>query len=238
MAGMKRRLLTPEFRMSFAKLITPEAYKENGKDKGEPKYSVECIFSPESLTKFLEDDGKGGFAEVDVRLVCAQVAKAEWPDMNPKEAVETKTLFWPIYDGDQYVVKQTAKATAKGKAAPDLKHYAGKKLFRISAAKEYPPVLSFKDKGATVSLNRASDSDLAKAKQVFTGGNYAIAEITVKATATAQGKFVNFYVNSVRMTRTGDALGGGGGMMNRFDGVQGGKSDKDPTVGIEDEIPF
>lgn len=238
MAEQKRRLLTPEFRMSFAKLVVPEAYKENGKAKGDPSFSVECILDPENITKFKEwDDKTNTFVDVDIRVVCAQVAKAKWEDMSVKDAVAQGGLFWPIVDGDVHIAKLVKD---KGKKEDSLAHYKGKKIFRIGAAQEYPPVLTMKAAGGPVTFNRASDADMAKAKQAFKGGNYAMAEITVAAIAMANGsKYVKFYANSVRMTKPGDAIGGGGGMMNRFDGINGGKADHDPTAGMsDDDIPF
>lgn len=222
--------------MCFPKLITAQAFMENGKPKGDPTYSSECILKPDFQTKFLEDQN-GSLTEVDLRVILVQVAKAEWPDINVKEAVASGELFWPIIDGDAHAEKGRLKAVEK-KKEPNVDHYKANKVFRVSANQDYAPVLSLKDGGKIVTLNRASDVDMAKAKQAFKGGNYAIAEISAAATKTAQGKFLKFYVNSVRMIRSGDALGGGSGLMSRFDGVNGGKSDHNPMAGLDDEIPF
>lgn len=236
MSGDTRRLLTPEFRMSFPKLVTPEAFKEKGKAKGDPVYSVECIIDPVNFPKFLESNAEGtAMVEVNVKDVLVQAAKAKWEGISVKEAVGKKELFWPIVDGNAHSAKLTAKAGGDKK---DFSQYKDKSVFRTGANQEYPPVLSMVDKGVVVQFNRASDSDMAKAKQVFKGGNYGIAEVTVKAVETPQGRYLKFYVNSIRMTRVGEPLGGGGGLMARYDGIKGGQSAHNPTDGMDDDIPY
>jgi hypothetical protein len=238
MAGASRRLLTPEVRFCYSNsLVTAKAYEENGKAKGDPTFSSELILKPDMIGKFLEDQN-GNLVEVSLALMLVAVAKEEWPDINVKEAVAASELNWPIIDGDQLAEKKE-KAAAEKKKVADFSHYKGMKIIKVSANQDYPPLLSMRDGGKVVTLNRASDVDMAKAKQAFRGGGYGIGEIVVKATKTAQGKFLKFYINSARLVRTGDPIGGGGGgLMSRFDGVQGGKSEHNPMAGLDDEIPF
>ena len=231
MAGSTHILITPEFRFSYPKLVVPKPFMQNGKAKGDPNYGLQMIFEPEDLERFkLFDEDAGTFVDVDIRKICAQVAKDEWPDLNLKEAVAEKELSWPIVKGD----KLAAKAEAKKK---ESEHYKGMEVISASASQEYPPMLYVTENGKRKQIVRGLDTDEQKAKQLFdVGGNFGFAEVTVKA-GDVNGKYVKFYVNSVRFTKAGQRLGGTS-MMDRFDGVMGGESDHDATEGLDDEIPF
>lgn len=239
MAGASRRLLTPEFRLCYPKLDVAVAYKDPAKPNavGVPVYSTECIFKPDMLAKFLEDQN-GELVDVNLAHILVAVAKEEWPDINVKEAAAAGELRWPIIDGDGLAESKEKKAAAAKKVG-NFEHYKGMKIIKASAGQDYPPLLSVMNGGKAQMLNRALDVDVAKAKQAFKGGSFAIAEIVVKATAVANVKWLKFYVNSVRLMRVGEPIGGGGGgLMSRFDGIQGGKSEHNPMAGLDDEIPF
>jgi hypothetical protein len=228
MADDSRILITPEFRMSYPNLITPKQFQ----NKGEPTYSMEMIFEPEDLGRFkLLDDPSGKFVDVDVQQMCLAVIKGKWGEIDVKSEFARS---WPVKSGDTLAENRKSK----GKKALDA--YLGKKVIRCKASANYPPRLYFQEDGERKEIVRGSDTSTTKGKQLFVGGFYAFAELTVKALDTAQGKFVTFYVNSVKLTREGERFGGPS-MMDRFDqsGVSGGQTAHDPTAGMtDDDIPF
>jgi hypothetical protein len=242
-SGAQRNLITPTFRMSFPKLITPEPYMENGKPKGEPVFQCEMLFAPEDIVKFQGPAGLGlnGTAHpkipnwetgVDLKRVCALVAKETWPDITSiQEAVAARALHWPIVNGDQHFAKKEAKAKATGKKVGG-EYYKGTTFLRTKTGKEFPPQLYYPEGGKKLRLNIALDSDKVKAEGLFKGGNYAFAEITVKGTESAQGRFISMYVNSVCFVKQGEGFGGAR-LMERFDGINGGESDHNPLDGLD-----
>lgn len=229
-----RILITPTFRMSFPALVKPRAFSGDGrqKDSGEKSYSVEMILAPEDLGKFkMVDDQSGEFTDVDLKQVLAAVAKEEWPDVSVKESVEKGNLHWPIRDGDAYADDREGR----GKKGND--HYRGHKVVRLKASEEYPPRLYYTENKERKQVVRGSDSSEQRANQMFYGGAYAFAEITVRAIEVSGKKYLTCYVNSVKFVKGGERLGGKS-LMERFDGVEGGESDYDPTEGLDDDIPF
>jgi hypothetical protein len=209
MADDSRILITPEFRMSYPQLITPKKFQ----NKGEPTYNLEMIFDPEDLAKFklLDEtpaDPANPFIDVDVQQMILQVIKGKWGDINVKQEFATS---WPVKSGD------TISAKRKGKGAEAL---LGKKVIKCKASAEYPPRLYYTD-------------DDGERKEIY----HAFAEVTAKALDTAQGKFVTFYLNSIKMTRRDEKFGGGS-IFDKFDqsGVTGGESNVNPLT--EDDIPF
>lgn len=242
--GPKRRLLTSEFRMSFAKLIKPEAYTPPGSTiaKGEVKYSLECIIPHDGLKVFKEfDEATGKPVEIDIRKLLVALANEKWPGVDLKKMAAENKHLWPFKDGDKVAATLTAKAEAKQKKR-NYDHYKGMTVFKIDALEKFPPTLTYRDvvdgKSTVIALNRGSDSDMGKAAQLFVGGNYAIAEVTATADDSPMGPYLKLYVNSVRCTRTGDRLGGGNSLMDRFDGIEGGSSDHNPAAGLDDQIPY
>lgn len=222
-----RVLITPTFRMSFPNLARPKAYQ----NKGEPVYSLEMLFDPGDLEKFkMWDDGAGKFVDVDVKRLAAQLAKEYWPDMNVKDAVAHGGLAWPFKSGD----KRIADRQAAGKKAGD--HYAAKVIINAKSSQDYPPSLYYVEGKERKQIARGTDAGDKRAAQLFYGGAYAFAELTLKPTAV-QGKFLTFYVQSVRFVKDGERFGGQS-MMDRFEGVHGGTADHDPTAGMDDDIPF
>lgn len=223
----KRVLLTPVFRMSYPDLLKAKAFK----DGGEKHFGVEMIFPADDLDSFKGANPETGELEdVDVRVVAATLAKQQWPNMKVKEAVASNELHWPILDGDAYADKKEAA----GKKAD---HYRGGKIIRAKAKEEYAPRLRFLKGREKVTLDKSLDSDESRIKELFVGGSYAFAEVTCVAVETPQGRYITFYINSVCYVKAGPRLGSPS-LMDRFDGIEGGISDHDPTAGLDDEIPF
>lgn len=230
--------MTAEFVISYPKLLNPEAFlDENRQPKGLPVYSFEAISTPESLAEWKRDDRKtNDFVTANIEKECVRLAKEKFgEDFDVVQAVKLGALSWPFKSGD-------LKADEKGEKAD---HYRGKKYWRAKAMSEIngspnSPALYFENNGL-VQLHRgtlAGDRDIGNK---FYGGAICTAEVTAVAGTSGPNKYVTLYVNSVVFERDGDRLGGGSG-MERFRGVRGGKTDYDPSEGMEagldDEIPF
>ena len=187
------------------------------------------IFALEDLDNFNKfNEDLEVFESVNIKDTCVELAKAEWPDIDIKSEFTAKN--WPIKDGDALAKKREAK-----KKNGD--HYKGLKVIRGKASKEYPPRLYYTEEGKSKLVARGLESDENKAKSLFTGGNYAYAEVTVKPNELNDDKYITFYLNSVKFVKTGERLGGQS-MLDRFEGIMGGVSDHDPTAGMDDEIDF
>jgi hypothetical protein len=237
-----RSLVTPEFRMSFPHIVVAHPYMENGKPTGKEAYQVEALFEEAALDSFKAfDEATGKYVDVNLLKLLVSLAQEAWPGQNIKEIFDgQKDKFgnggkgWPVKRGD--VLK--AQREEKGKKAD---HYAGVRVMSLTSNKVdtiQPPAMSMVTGPKTFkTLDRTLDGDIAKAKSVFTGGNYAFATIGIVAMTVAGTKYLKPYLNSIRFTRTGKPLGGTS-EMDRFDGVSGGASDHNPTEGMEDEIPF
>lgn len=231
--GGQRRLVTPLARLSYPAVIDPKPVMNDPKTK---RYGAELLIEPTDLAKF-KLMGPDGFEMVDIRAICATVAREEWGDdfdVEAKKKVPTNQggLGWPLKDGNAFA----ARREAEGKASD---HYKGKVYIRTKGAESFPPILKFltADKAFKI-LERSTDLDVIR--DYFTAGNYVLAEITAKAVETpAKEKFVTFYLNGVCYIRKGERLGSGGSLLDeRLDGILGGISDLDPTEGMEDAIPL
>lgn len=232
--GNSITIITPEFRLSFPTLIIPKPFRDKqGKEKGDPYYSLEMLFDPEDMKSFKRwDEDSQELIDVDVAKVCVEAAKFAWPGINVKEEFRVGTN-WPIHDGD----KHADLKEQQGKKNVD--HYRETKLIKAKTKQDYPPRLYIVENGKRVQLSQAMESDANRAKQFFTGGSYAYAELNCKGTESGINKYISFYVNSVVFTRKGDQIGGSS-LMDRFEGYKSQSTDYDPTSGMygDDEIPF
>lgn len=241
-----RSFVTPEFRMSFPHLITAHPYMQDGKPTGKEAYQTECIFPEDAMGQFKSyDENTQKYVDVNFPAAIAQLGNEAWPNLiHPMTGakITLAQLFnevqagkgWPLRKGD--VVK--AQKEAKGKNGD---HYAGMRVMSIKSNKidtVQPPVLSMVTGANTFKvLERSNDADMAKAKTLFSGGNYAFATISVVANIVSGTHFLTAYVNGIRFTRAGKSLGGAS-EMDRFDGVHGGSSAHNPAAGMDEEIPF
>jgi hypothetical protein len=226
-------VITPVCRLSYPKLVTPEPYTDaKGVKKGDPVYTSEFLIPNEDMDKFKAfDEDSGEFVDVDFAKVCAAVAKAKFPDVNLREAVSQGLLSWPIKSGD-------AKFQEKGEKGA---HYEGHKIVRGKALtkiqeRSNAPRLYYSEKGERQMIARGTDAGVQRAEQLFYGGAYVFAELSIVAGDTPN-KYVTCYINSVRFHKDGTRFGGSS-LMDRFEGVVGGAADVNPTEGIDDEVPF
>ena len=230
----QRRLLTPLARLSYPAVIEPKAVMGDEKIM---RYGAELIIEPTDLAKFklMTDDG---LQMVDVRAMCATIAREKWGDdidVDALKKIEPKDggLGWPLKDGNLYASRREADGK-NGEA------YKGKVYLRTKGSDKFPPVLKFltTDKAFKV-LDRVTELDVIR--NYFTAGNYIMAEITAKAVVTpgVGHKFVTFYLNGVCYIRAGERLGTGGSLLDeKLDGILGGISDLDPTEGMDEAIPL
>ena len=237
---VKTQLISPMFRIGRSTLDVPQQYKENGKakDNAPYKFGLSMILDPEALAKFMKPTDEGGFEAVNINSVCKELAEAKWPEIKGDKD-KLKEMFrhpkggsnWPIQSGETVIAKAAKKAAAKNKTAPTMEYLVGKFQINASSNSDYPPVLKYKNAGKTIELDREKPEDMKKIRSLFRAGGYAIAELTLKANETEQGYYVNFYVNAVTFRKEGDRIGGGGGgLMDRFLGAEGGETDFDPNA--------
>lgn len=235
-------LLTPVFRMSYANLIVPKRAKDRkGREQGEPKYSLQHLFKAEDMNKFKVLDAETDqLVDVSIEAVCKELAKQKWPDDSlseifPKDR-QGVPKGWPIRSGDKMAEIKNAKKKGSGDA------YVGMKVISSKSNQEYRPRLMVRGedgKLAPLDLDKDDDGkwknkkDAEAAEKLFRSGSYATAEITLRAVETEQGNFISIYLNKVRFVKEGPRMGGGG-LMERFDGIDGGESDYDPMD--EDEL--
>jgi len=236
----KAQLITPVFRMGYTdQLITAKAYIPKGQTKSNaaPKFSLPMIFTEEDLAKFRQPADDGSLELVNVRDVCKKLTAIKWPGKDPKvifsknvEGEDIPLYNWPIKNGNKML-----EANAKKEKPSKLDHL--KDCFQITATsnEDKPPKLSYIEAGSRRMLSRDNPDDMKVIKRLFLSGYYAIAELSLLAQSTPMGNFVTFYLNHVQFRKEGERIGGGG-LMERFEGVLGGEADLDPTAGaIDDE---
>lgn len=228
----KISILTPNFRMSYPKLDKPVPFMRNGKPQGDPKFSLQMIFQPEDMGKFKMVGDGDEIVDVDISKVCKDLAMKRWPgrelpDLFPKKS--NGLTNWPIKKGDTLVQLEGNKAKPK-----NVDHLEGMYVITATGSAKYPPQLRYRDKGQIVTLDRESEADMKIVKKLFgVGGYYASAEISLMAHEVDDKCYVTFYLNKVMFKKEGERLGGQS-LMDRFDGLDGGESDVDPTAGDND----
>jgi hypothetical protein len=230
---VSRTLITPTFRMSFPNLIQPKQFQ----GKGDYFYNMEMIYNSGDMTKFkMPNDETGEFVDVDIKQVCAEVAREKW-GLDVSASVKDGTLGWPIKDGSKLAIEREEA----GKKSVD--HYVEMKVINCKAYPDYPPKLFYQDEKTNKRkmVVRGLESDEAFAANLFYGGAYAFGELTVRSAVSGGKKYVTCYINSVRFMSHGDRLGGGS-LIDRFEGIHGGSGDYDPTKnmssGVNDDLDF
>lgn len=227
-------LITPPFTLGYPNVIEPRPYMEGGKVKGDPKFSMEMIFDPGDMGSFKLPTDDGGFQDEDIAKVYVRAAKRAFgDDFDVKAAAAHGGLKWPLLSGEKLMEKKISK----GKKPESVAHYEGKKIISATCSQDYPPTLKYTEGGQRKQINRGLDADVQKAKGLFYGGAVCIAELSIKGMEVDERKYIVTYFNSLMFIRNGERLGGQS-LMDRFDGIDGGQSDHDPTAGLDDEIPY
>jgi hypothetical protein len=199
--------LTAPVVMSFPHLFEAKAFKKNGKETGEAKFSAQFIFPADS------EDLKG------MKQLAAKLARAKWPDRQFSE------LHFPFASGD----KVAEKRVAKGKHDND--HIRGKVI--ITAKSKYEPKLAYIDNGRIVDIE--TEIQKAAQKNRFYSGVEVLAQINLLPYEGGQGDGVTAYLNMVISTGKGARLSGGQTASEAFRGYVGSISAEDPTAPGADE---
>lgn len=232
MANVSKQVRTPPVRLSYAHIIEPRQYKEDGKPKGPPTFNTEFIFDIEGLKGFQIRNEEGDWENVDeLKNLLAAVAKEEWgDDIDIAAVVKHGGMKWPIIDGNAKIKKKEEG----GKKARNMDQYSDKKVIRAKSAKDYPPGLHVPQGGEIKELDRDNDKDLAEAKKLFTSGNYVVAFLNLVPNEVDGRKYLTFYMNHLMFYKKGDRLGGVDS-ATIFSGYEGGEADFDPSEGVSDD---
>lgn len=219
--------LTQPVIMAFPQLFEAKAFKENGKEKGEPKYSANLVFPGDS------EDLKG------LKTLAAKLARAKWPDkpfsLTTQEGVKIPQIIFPFTSGE------ILADTRKKKGKDDGEYMRGKVV--IAVRSKYEPRLSYLQNGKIVEC----EGDMAKtaAKGKFYPGVEVLAQLNLvpyDAVGSNGKPGVTTYLNMVLSTGKGTRLSGGQTASEAFKGYVGGMSAEDPTApgagaDMSDEIP-
>jgi hypothetical protein len=222
-------------RISQVYLDKPRLYKDpkTGKEANEPKYKMSMIVDAADMLRFKREiDGKP--VDIDLEAECKAIVKQKWPELSLQEMFPKKpdgSNDWPLKKGDK-IIETAAKAGKKS----NLDFLAGKYQIGTSASVKVPPRLSYFDpkQGKVVDLDRDNPEDLRTIKKLFMPGNYVVCELSVVPNEVNGKCYLTFYLNHVRFKKAGERIGGGTSMMDRFEGIDGGEGDVDPTAGDED----
>ncbi len=219
--------LTQPVVMSFPQLFEPKAFMENGKPKGEPKFS--CNLNFDAASTDLEA----------IKKLAAKLAKTKWPDkpffVTTTDGVKIQQVFFPFSSGDRLADERKAKGKNDGD------YMRGKVV--IAARSKFEPRLSYFD-GKIIDL----ETDMAKqaAKGRFYPGVEVLAEINLVPYEGVgkEGKpGVAAYLNRVMSTGKGVAISGGKSSAETFKGYVGSVSTDNPmapggAADMSDEIPY
>lgn len=233
MAKSTRTIRTPPVRLSYAHIIEPRQYKEEGKAKGPPTYNTELILDTEKLTDFQVRNDEGEWDSVGkLASLLAEVAKEEWgSDLDIEAAVKHGGMKWPIIDGNAKIKKKEEG----NKKASNMGQYADAKVLRAKSSKDYPPRLHVYQGGEWKQLDRDNDKDMAEAKKLFLSGNYVVASLNLVPNEVDERKYLTFYMNDLMFFKKGDRLGGVDS-ASVFSGYEGGEADFDPSEGVNDDV--
>lgn len=204
--------ITKPVLMAFPNLFEPKAFMENGKARGEPKYSANFVFDPADNA----DDLK------NMKALVAKIARAN-------TQVAFTELALPFVSGDK--LAEAAKAKKK-----NGEYQRGKVV--VAARSKFQPKLAVFENGKAVDLD---DSMFARYKSRFYPGVRAFAQFNFVWHAVGSNKSgVTAYLNLVLTTGKGDRIAGGKPAAEVFAGYVGHVTDTDPTAGqsLDDEIPF
>lgn len=201
--------------MSFPQLFEPKAFTENGKAKGDPKYSANLNFAIDN------EDLK------NLKALAAKLARAKWPDkpffLTTQEGVKIPEIIFPFTSGDKLAEGR------KKKGKDDGEYMRGKVV--LACRSKFEPRLAYLEKGKIIDC----EGDVAKtaAKGKFYPGVEVLAQLNLVPYdgVGAQGKpGVTAYLNMVLSTGKGARISGGQTASEAFKGYVGTISGEDPTA--------
>jgi len=208
--------LTEPVVMSFPNLFEARAFGPKGKESGEPKFSANFIFKPDSADL------------AAMKQMAAKVARARWPNRDLKE------LKFPFSSGDKINQRRVSKGKKADESAAGMVVLAGRS--------KYEPRLAVIEPGRGVVDLEGPARDANKGK--FYAGVEVLAQFNFVAYdgVGANPDGVTAYLNMILSTGKGKKIAGGASAAEVFKGYAGHATTEDPTGGaqelVDDEIPF
>jgi hypothetical protein len=207
--------LTVPVIMAFPQLFEAKAFKENGKEKGEPKYSANLVFPGDS------EDLK------NLKALAAKLARAKWPDkpffLTTQEGVKIPEIIFPFTSGDKLA------DIRKKKGKDDGEYMRGRVI--VAARSKYEPRLSYIEGKRIVECEGEAAKLAAKGK--FYPGVEVLAQLNLvpyEAVGSSGKPGVTAYLNMVLSTDKGARISGGQTASEAFKGYIGQHSAEDPTA--------
>lgn len=202
--------------MTFPNLIEPRAFKgRNGKDNGDPKFSVNWRMSPDH-------------PDLDaLKKAAARAAQARWPGRPLAE------LAFPFASG----TKLADKAKTNGK---DREAYRGYVV--MSSRSKFRPAIAVIENGKPLDLE-TDEAVLARRSKFFSGAEALASVCFVAYDGVGQNPDgVTCYLQQLLVTGKGERLegmAGGRSASETFKGYAGGYSTEDVGADApDDDIPF
>lgn len=214
-------------RTGFAHLLKAQPYKENGVEKGEPRYDATFIMEPDSA------DLAALKKLVIAELQAAYPGKTMVPRRLTQEQVDAGAVEVKLPWSDGTKSADKAKAATPPK---DQEFLRGKVALR--AASKYAPALSAIVGGQIVTFG---DDVRAAQDGKFHAGSYVVPHVRLNVYPAREGKpgGVSLWLNSVLFIKDGPRIGGGNNATETFKGYMGSHTAEDPgTNALDDEIPF
>ncbi len=220
--------LTQPVVMSFPQLLEPKAFIENGKAKGEPKYSANLNFHADSADL------------AALKQLAAKLARAKWPDkpfvLTTQEGIKIHQILFPFTAGDKLADAR------KEKGKDDGEYMRGKVI--IAARSKYEPRLSYLENGKIIDLETEMAKQAAKGR--FYPGVEVLAQLNLvpyDAVGSNGKPGVTAYLNMVLSTGKGARISGGQTASEAFKGYVGAVSAENPmgpgsSADMLDEIPY
>lgn len=215
-------------RAGFLNVINARKFKENGKEKGEPRYDASFILAPDSADL------------AALKSLCVAMAKAQFPN---KRLVARRLTQEEVDAGDFVEVnmpwRDGTKDADKAKADSKDQEFARGKII-VKAASKYAPALAGIENGKVVSYT--DPSTRATLEKFFYPGAHLVPFVQLHSYPARDQKpgGVGLWLNSLCFVKNDARLTGGGGVnaAEVFKQYAGTTSAVDPTSEMDDEIPF
>lgn len=206
--------------MVFSNVLTPRAYEEKGKPKGEPRYDLTVIVAPDDpdLTRLK--------AEVIGELKKLYPGKVIVPRRLTQEELDrgdTVEVNVPWKDG----TKEADKRKADGK---DGEVFRG--MVAIKMNSKFAPVLAAIENGKVVSYT--DDATRPALKRIFYAGSYVVPYVKLHSYTAKDQKpgGVGLWPESICFAKHGEKLGGqGANPAEVFKGYAGNITTENPVAG-------
>jgi hypothetical protein len=213
--------LTAPVVMAYPNLIVAKAIQRDGKDKGEPKFSAQFLFRPDSPDL------------AAIKAEIKKVALAKWPGRAIGTQSQQGLFKLPIKPGDAAADKRKAAGKEDGEFQRGFVMLRGASKFR--------PKLGILQAGRLVELD--GDGPINAHKDQFYFGVEVFAQFNFVAYEGGNGPDgVTAYLQSVLSTGKGKKLSSGGtSLADTFKGYVGTVTGDNPLgdgSDLDDEIPF